>query len=170
MLPLRPHRRGGSPSQIPCGFLLSSKVSTAPASCGVAPMKPADLYSCVVPVLPSMGRVQCAALAALAAVPETASLLSPTTSVLASPSGTACSHGCSGTSTFLPLRSSTSTIGVGGHQVPPLIRVAATLAISKVLTGAGLRVKEPLPGLFGVLLKCCAWDSAASPFALGSGG
>src|SRR5262245_56492871 len=170
MLPPRPHRLGGSPTQMPCGFLLSSKVSTAAAYCGMAPTKPADLYCWVVPVLPSIGRVQWALAPAACAVPDGTSLLRPTTSVLASVSGTACSHGCSGTSTLRALRSSTSRIGLGGHHTPPLISVAATFASSRVLTGAGLSLNEALPGLFGLLLKCCAWDSADSPLAFGSGG
>ena len=49
---------------------------------------------------------------------------------------TGIAHGGSLICTGLPLRSMTWSIGVGGHQVPPLMIVASTFANSSVLVGA----------------------------------
>jgi hypothetical protein len=68
MLPLL-HSRGGSVSQIGEGREPSGQTSTAPAYCGVAPTNPAERLAVVVPVLPSIGRVQFTAFAATNAVP-----------------------------------------------------------------------------------------------------
>src|SRR5918997_4538989 len=93
MLPL-PHSRGGSVSQIGAGLDPSGQTSTAPEYCGVAPMNPAERLAVVVPVLPSIGRVQFAAFAAAKAVPPGwSSLLNPTAREFARPSGTTCSQG-----------------------------------------------------------------------------
>ena len=122
---------------MPCGDEPSLKVSTMPAYWGVAPRKPADWWASVVPVLPAIGRVQPAPLAAAAAVPPAwSSLLMPTASVFANASSTACSQGSSVITTGLPCRSRISSIGVGGHHTPPLMMVAATLLSSSGLVGA----------------------------------
>ena len=75
---------------------------TAPDICGTTPMNAADLCCWVVPVLPAIGRFQPTWRAAPAAVPVVSSLLSPVSSVLASPGSTACSHGASVIGTGLP--------------------------------------------------------------------
>src|SRR5262245_56685099 len=95
-----PHNRGGTPdaveSQIGRGRGPSLNTIVDAASCGVAPTNAADLYSCVVPVVPSIGRVQLNVLRAPADVPEpVSSLLRPWTIEFASGSATACSHGYS---------------------------------------------------------------------------
>src|SRR5689334_16303843 len=88
------------------------------------------------------GRVQPAARAAAADVPDTVSWLSPAARVWARPGATTCSHACCGTVTGAPSRSVTDAIGFGGHQTPSLSIVAATFAISSVLTGLTPRVNE----------------------------
>src|SRR5262245_9693238 len=116
-----PQRTGGLPftreSQIGRGLGPSLKTIVDAASCGVAPTNAADLYSCVVPVLPIIGRVQLNCRAEPADVPlPVSSLDRPWTIEFASGSTTACSHGSSYLvmSSFLPLRSLTSKSGVGG--------------------------------------------------------
>jgi len=64
--------------------------------------------------------------------------------VLANPSGTTCSHFAIGTLISLPLRSSTFSIGVGGHHMPPDARVAPTLDSSNALSSNGPSVNEPM--------------------------
>src|SRR4030081_2358947 len=111
------------------------------------PTNVAEMLSFVVPVLPIIGRFQPTALAATAEVPPPwSSLLSPTASVLARPSGTACSQAASLTGIGLPVRSVTEAIGVGGHHTPPLRMVAATLPSSRPLSGLKPRVNAPVPG------------------------
>ena len=96
------------------------------------------------PVFPAIGRPQPTEPAAAAPVPIVVSLASALVSVLANPSGTTCSHVAVGTSTSLPLRSSTASMGVGGHHMPPEANVAATFDNSRALTSKGPRVKEPI--------------------------
>ncbi len=64
-------------------------------------------------------------------------------SVLAKPSGTACSQVSVVTDTSSPLRSSTWAIGFGGHQVPPEASVAATFDSSSAFTSIGPSVNDP---------------------------
>ena len=71
------------------------------------------------------------------------SLLIALASVLASPSGTTCSHVSVVTETSLPVRSKTLSIGLGGHHVPPEASVAATLDSSSGFTSMGPSVNEP---------------------------
>src|SRR5882757_10252141 len=123
-----------------------SKVITAPAAiCGMMPMKPADLYCCVVPVFAAIGRFQPSVLAEVAAVPITESWLNPVSRVSASPGGSTFSQGSSVTGTGLPAQSVTWSIGLGGHQVPALFRVAPALASSRMLVGDTPRVKDARP-------------------------
>ena len=98
----------------------------------------------MVPVLPPIGNRQPTDPAAPAAVPIVVSLDNALVSVLAKPSGTTCSHFAVGTLISLPLRSSTFSIGVGGHHIPPDARVAPTFDNSSALTSNGPSVKEPI--------------------------
>src|SRR5882757_7926074 len=133
MLPLEQATGGVFPpgSHNCSGERESSKTITAPAAWGTTPKNPADSYSSVVPVLEAIGRHQPSALADTAAVPSMTSRLRPVSSVLASPGSSACSHGSSVSGTGFPEESVTSSIGLGGHQVPELSRVAPTLASSR---------------------------------------
>src|SRR6185369_8298667 len=151
MFPPPPQTRTlpGPASQIPPWPPPNLNVIAAPASWGVPPTKAADTLPCVVPVLPISGRSQPTPLAAAYEVPPGwSSLLMPTARVFASGSGTACSHGASLICTGAPLRSVTAAIGVGGHQTPPERIVAATLPISRPLTGLNPSVNAPNPGPF----------------------
>src|SRR5581483_5040698 len=103
-----------------------SKTITAPATCGMTPTNPADLYCWVVPVLLAIGRFQPTLFAAAAAVPAVSSLASPVSRVLASAGSSTFEHASSFTRTGFPVESKTPSMGVGGHQVPPLARVAIT--------------------------------------------
>src|SRR3954462_14566170 len=142
MLPV-PHGCGGSPMQIGFGERESSNTIAAPASCGVAPTKAADLYSCVVPVLAAIGRFQPAAAAAAADVPPGWSSLDiPFIRVSASAGGTACVHGCDRTGTAAPERAVTETIGSGGHHMPWDASVASTFASSSALVGVTPSVND----------------------------
>src|SRR5882757_2557632 len=144
MLPPEQATGGASPpaSHSDLGDRELSKVITAPAACGRIPTKPADLCCWVVPVLPAIGRFHCIDLAAAAAVPLIASSLSPVSSVLASPAGSTRSQGSSVIGTGAPFEPVTWSIGLGGHQVPALPRVAPTLASSRMLVGDTPRVNE----------------------------
>src|SRR3569833_825127 len=88
------------------------------------------------------GRVQPAARAASADVPLVASLLKPASRVFATPAGITCSHACWATGTAFPFRSVTDRIGFGGHQTPPLISDAETIAIYSGRTGLMPRVND----------------------------
>ena len=98
----------------------------------------------MVPVLPAIGRPQPTDPAAAVPVPIVVSLASAFVRVFANPSGTTCSHFGPGTEISLPRRSSTFSIGVAGHHIPPEARVAATFDSSSAFTSNGPRVKEPM--------------------------
>src|ERR1700742_834502 len=110
----------------------------------VKPTKPDDRCASVVPVFPDTGRFQPAAPADPAAVPlPKASWLIALASVLASPSGTTWSQASVVTDTWLPLRSISLSIGLGGHHMPPDDSVAGTLAGASAFSANGPSVNEP---------------------------
>ena len=63
-------------------------------------------------------------------------------SVLARPGSTACAHAASLTGTGLPSCPVIDSIGLGGHHLPALARVAPTLANSSTLVGLTPSVNE----------------------------
>src|ERR1043165_8895046 len=143
MLPLA-HRYGRSPSQIGFGVSPSLNTSTAPAICGVAPTNPADWWIWVVPVLPMVCLFQVALRAGPDAVPSTVSLLIAWARLRARPGSTACSQPGSLIATDLPSRSTTWSIGLGGHHRPSLTSVAPTLDSSSTLVTVTPSVNEPI--------------------------
>src|SRR5919206_2139730 len=116
----------GGPGQSSCGRGPSAKTiddAAYPVRPPTPPTNATDSLVLVVPVLPMSGRVQPAARAAAAEVPETESWLSPAARVCASPGVITCSQACCGTGTGWPSSSVTDWIGFGGRHTPPLPNV-----------------------------------------------